>query len=248
MEINQVLKESGLNEKQANVYMALLELGTASVQLVAQKAGLKRPTTYLILEELEQKGLVGLVPQKKILYTAESPDRLIGDMNKRQEMLKRFMPDLLAIYNVKAEKPQVQLFPGQEGVHQVYDQILESGSVDFFGTIGDVQTYLAERLKEFQKLVLDGTLHARELFAPTTADKEYAKFFPNLPNYELRFVDSGISMPTDCALFKDTVALFFYKPQLFVLVIKSKDVCQSFQALYNLAWQTAIPSQQYLAK
>lgn len=248
MENNQVLEQLGLNQKQATVYMALLELGTASVQTIARKAGLKRPTTYLVLDELEAKGLVGLVPQKKTLYTAESPERLVGELSKKQELLKRFLPELLAVYNAKAEKPQVQLFPGKEGVSQVYETILASGSVDFFGTIEDVEKSQPESLKEFKRKIKDGTLSSRELFAPTDADLVYARTFPKLPNYELRFVDKGIVMPTDCALFKDHVALFFYKPEMFVLVIKSKEVYQSFRVLYDLAWQTAEPAPKYLSR
>ena len=37
----------GLSEKAAKVYVATLSLGTASIQQIARKSGLKRPTTYL---------------------------------------------------------------------------------------------------------------------------------------------------------------------------------------------------------
>ena len=52
--ITETLINLGLNEKQAKVYLALLQLGQAGVTAVAEKAGTKRPTTYLILEELRQ--------------------------------------------------------------------------------------------------------------------------------------------------------------------------------------------------
>lgn len=81
MEIVDVLKTAGLDEKEAQVYLGLLELGTASVQLIASKAGLKRPTTYLILDSLQAKGMVSIIPRaKKALYTAESPEKIIGDL------------------------------------------------------------------------------------------------------------------------------------------------------------------------
>jgi predicted transcriptional regulator len=65
MEIVDVLKTAGLDEKEAQVYLGLLELGTASVQLIASKAGLKRPTTYLILDSLQAKGMVSIIPRAK---------------------------------------------------------------------------------------------------------------------------------------------------------------------------------------
>src|SRR4051812_11252942 len=101
MDIPNVLEQIGLTSKQALVYLALLELGSASVQSIAQKAGLKRPTTYLILDELQQKGVVSLVPQKKSLFTAESPERLLSDIHRKEEVFKRFLPELLALHNHK---------------------------------------------------------------------------------------------------------------------------------------------------
>ena len=139
MEISDVLKQIGLNEKQASVYLALLELGTATVNPIATKAGIKRPTTYLVLDELQAKGLVSLVPRaKKALYTAESPEQLLGDLYKKQEMVKRFMPNMLALYNAKVDKPQVLLFEGKEAVRGVYEKILKAKMLLFFSTIRDI--------------------------------------------------------------------------------------------------------------
>ena len=50
------LQNVGLDEKTAKVYMAVLALGTSSVKTIAEKAELKRPTVYLHLDELMQKG------------------------------------------------------------------------------------------------------------------------------------------------------------------------------------------------
>ena len=52
MELYQQLKQLGLEEKQAKIYLASLELGPDTAQNIAYKASLKRPTTYVILEEL----------------------------------------------------------------------------------------------------------------------------------------------------------------------------------------------------
>src|SRR3989344_2304159 len=121
MEIPEILEKIGLNQKEAMVYMALLELGTASVESIALKAGTKRPTTYLILDELQKKGLATLIPRaKKVLYMPESPEKLISDLTRKQELVKRFLPDMLAVYNEPKDKPQVQLFSGVSGIKQVY--------------------------------------------------------------------------------------------------------------------------------
>ena len=47
-----LLTSIGFNEKTASIYLAALSLGTASIQDIAKKADIKRPTTYNYIQEL----------------------------------------------------------------------------------------------------------------------------------------------------------------------------------------------------
>jgi len=44
------LEKLGLNEKEARVYLALLELGESNIQGLSAKSSVKRTTVYDILE------------------------------------------------------------------------------------------------------------------------------------------------------------------------------------------------------
>ena len=65
METQTQLKKLGLTEKEAKLYINALELGSFSVMGIAHKSGIKRPTCYLILDELVKKGLVSIIPQRQ---------------------------------------------------------------------------------------------------------------------------------------------------------------------------------------
>ena len=52
------LQHIGLNEREAKVYLAALELGPSPVQKIAQRAGIPRATVYLVLDDLRSKGFV----------------------------------------------------------------------------------------------------------------------------------------------------------------------------------------------
>jgi sugar-specific transcriptional regulator TrmB len=242
MEITEVLNKIGLNEKEASVYLALLELGTASVQSIAQKATLKRPTTYLILDELQAKELVSVMPQsKKALFTAESPEHLINELSKRQELLKRFLPDLLALHNAKKEKPKVQLFYGKEGIGKVYDILFESPEVWFFATISDAFSIFPEMPKELMAKVRARKIKVREILTQTEQDIKYAKTIPVDEQYQIRVIPASMRFMTDNAIFGDHVVFFSYHPQIFAVMITSREVSQSLKTLYELAWQSALP-------
>lgn len=60
-----LLKEFGFKEKEAAVYLGLLELGEAKVHDIARKAKISRPTTYEILEKLAEGGFVVSLEKKR---------------------------------------------------------------------------------------------------------------------------------------------------------------------------------------
>lgn len=245
MESLEVLEKIGLNSKEASVYLALLELGTASVMSIAQKAGLKRPGTYLILDDLEVRGLVSQVPQnKKALYVAEAPEKLFSDLQKKQELLKRFLPNLEALHNQKKEKPRVQLFQGKEGMLEVYEKIYAHGEVLFYGTLGDLDRLLPQVTKEVSSRARQRKLKVREILSGTPEDMRYAKNIVLDDYYEMRFAKSGVQFLTDNAIFGNSVAFFSFNVQLFAVVITSRDVAESLRSLYAMAWESAaLPSQ-----
>lgn len=240
MELAEVLEKIGLTEKQAKVYLALLELGTASVQSIAGKADLKRPTTYLLLDELQKKALVSQVPRaKKTLFLAETPEHLLTELNRKQDLVKNFLPQLLALHNAQKEKPQVQLFTGRQGVRQIYEQIFSSNSVWFFGTTKEISKLDRKLLLEFVKRVRDQRLAVRDFLTRSPEDLAYAREAEKGENYEIRFLPAGKEFPTDSALFGEKVVFFSFSPQVFALLIKSREISHSLRSLYELAWQQA---------
>ena len=240
-----MLKNSGLNEKEASVYLALLELGTASVESIARKAGTKRPTTYLVLDDLQAKGLVSLVPRaKKALYTAESPEKLISDLNRKQELMKRYLPDLLALHNVKQEKPRVQLFEGKEAVREVYERILSAKEVEFFSTIRDIIVAYPDFPQRLNEKSIAGGIKIREFLTKSKEDIEYAKGMKHNEWFEQRFAPGAKEFLTDNCLFDGNVVFFSFQPYIFAVVIQSQGIYQSLRNLFEFAWKAAEPYEE----
>ena len=247
MEITDVLKLIGLDDKEASVYMALLELGTATVNPIATKAEIKRPTTYLILDQLQKKGLVSVVPRaKKALYTAESPEKLLGDLYKKQEMVKRFMPNMLALYNAKVDKPQVLLFEGKDAVRNVYEKILSAKEVAWFSTITDVISIYPEFPKKLNEQAMSGKVKVRELLTRTKADFDYVKSMKHGENFAQRFATSGGEFLTDNCLYDGNIVFFSFKPSVSAIQIRSQGIYKSLKTLYEFAWQASEPYEKVI--
>ncbi|PIP87390.1 hypothetical protein COW81_00380 [Candidatus Campbellbacteria bacterium CG22_combo_CG10-13_8_21_14_all_36_13] len=119
MTIQEAIESIGLSEKEARVYLALLEIGTGSAYGIAVKSGLKRPTAYVILEELAKKGVVSLIPRSsKKLYRAKNPEYLFEEMEERFIEAKNKLPEIKAKTREESFKPQVLFFEGVGGVKE----------------------------------------------------------------------------------------------------------------------------------
>ncbi len=120
------LEAVGLTEKQAKVYVAALFLGPAAVQRIAEQAEVNRATTYVILAELADMGLVSESTEgKKTVYVAEPPEaieRYLNSMEKvieeRKSELKNSLKELKEISRAEIadDAPVVRFFKGPEAI------------------------------------------------------------------------------------------------------------------------------------
>jgi len=126
------LKNLGLSEKEAKVYLAALELGSSSVQKIGRKAGVNRATTYVMIESLIKRGLVSSFEQgKKRFFAATHPSQLVRlirqkelDIQELKENLEKdLLPQLLSIHNIAGDKPKVRFFEGKAGLQAMADEL-----------------------------------------------------------------------------------------------------------------------------
>lgn len=119
------LEEVGLAEKEASVYLALLSLQTATAYEVAQHCDVKKPTVYVILEELRKKGLVLKTPHaKKTLFAAVDPLEYVQEQERRVKATYAALPKLRALG--QGSPSGVYVFNGLDGIRQALDYKFDS--------------------------------------------------------------------------------------------------------------------------
>lgn len=53
--LTNILKSFGMSQKEAEVYLALLELGSAKVSDVSKQSSVNRSSAYVVLETLKER-------------------------------------------------------------------------------------------------------------------------------------------------------------------------------------------------
>ncbi|HVY67328.1 MAG TPA: helix-turn-helix domain-containing protein [Patescibacteria group bacterium] len=134
MDIPVLLKNFGLNDKETAVYLALIELGSAPVRAVADRARVNRGTAYDILKALAGQGLVAFSEAKTRQYfTAEPPEKLLKALEEKQAALAAVagqirdgLPELKSLYAKQGGRPAFRFYEGVKGIKSILEDVLDS--------------------------------------------------------------------------------------------------------------------------
>ena len=85
MDSNRVLREIGFSEREAKVYLALLELGQTTVGPIAAKTRIQHSKVYPTLEKLIDRGLVSFIIRSKTKYFQASDPTHISNILRERE-------------------------------------------------------------------------------------------------------------------------------------------------------------------
>jgi sugar-specific transcriptional regulator TrmB len=243
MDISQALSTLGLNEKQAAVYLALLQLGKGSAYSIADKSGQKRPTTYVILGELIDKGLAERVPRaRKQLYRAVSPDQVFGALEEKLALAKEKLPELLAMTKGVDTKVSAVYFEGVKGIKQVmeYKQNEDYGKevVGFYATSHNVPKELAEYFDEWnakrqkKRITMRGIVPDHESLARfRESDARSGRTMKVIPYTEF-------SSEVAIDISERIVRIQDYK-NLQGIVIENADVAKTMKEIFEMVWKRA---------
>ncbi|HEY4513642.1 MAG TPA: helix-turn-helix domain-containing protein [Candidatus Paceibacterota bacterium] len=243
MEETQTLKQLGLSEKQAKIYLSLLRLGESPMTAIARKANLKRPTVYLIIDELIILGLCSEITKgKKKFYSATHPRRLIEMTRFRNEQAEKLVPKLIALRNT-AEKPTVQMFEGIEGIRTAYEEAFvllseEKNEGLWIGNISVLIEKFPEVLREYSALLRKLKRYkVRELIFGGEQSRLWVEEMQNRvkPNHKLKYISSEGGM-TDQLIIGNKVFFFSMNKNLFTTVIEGEEITKTQKLLFETIW------------
>jgi len=241
------LKEIGLSENEAKVYLAMLELGPATVLEISAKAEVNRPTTYVQIESLKKKGLASAQTKgKKQMFIAESPEQLDfmierekKEIEQKKDELKKILPELTNLFDVSGDKPQVRFFEGKEGLIKMPDELIRihpEEVLDFASTEAILKIF-PDHVKKYSSRRVKKGIKAKVIYTDTKGavlkrhDEEMLR--------EAKYVSPDIfPFKSDITIYTDNIAISALEGKAVGVIITHKELANSFRALFNLLWQS----------
>jgi predicted transcriptional regulator len=248
------IEELGLSNKEARVYVACLKTGAASVQRIADQSGIKRVTTYVILESLVGLGLVSqAIKGKKTLFIAEDPTNLRRILEKREQELaeqkvnfEQALPGLLGLKLLPQETPNVKFYNSVDGIKGIMKTFLASHKQDAEGGIYGISNVdqlhvLFPEIKssDGNPARLDLDLHSRIIY--TAVEGPIYKATDKLRNRESRWVPGDkFPLTSDISIVGNhIIMLSLTGAQPIGITIESREIAQGLIGFFELAWQAA---------
>lgn len=156
MQLNSNIKENLLNigfkEKEALVYLYLLETGGAYPSSIAKDIKINRTTVYQILNTLSVRGFVSEIEKKKkLFYYPESANKFLRALKEsvyvaenNYEKAQKVFPLIEGLLKTNDFKPKVTFYEGKSEVINAYlDQIDGKGNFELLAFAN------TDKLKDF---------------------------------------------------------------------------------------------------
>lgn len=238
------LTDLGLSNKEAAVYVFLLERGSAFAgSKIARALSLHRQYVYTALQTLIKLELVEEVPTgARIRYRAMPPEYLTRHAQMQLDQAKRLVRELDHISAVGAE----QAFEVYRGVRQVMEfeenfvhnlsddetQYIIGGGAEAF------VTFFGEQYEELSRTAHRRSLHTQYIGSPKERAwleraQQANKYFTyrTLPSFPTTIVQTVVRL--------GTVTFYSFAHPPLVYVVKSPIVAENYKAYFNMLWNMA---------
>lgn len=240
--IRKLLERIGLDDREAEVYLALLPLTSARASDIAKASKQSRSHTYLILRSLRDKGLVSEVEKGKVIeFAPEPPNRLMAYLQDREEEMRRLqvlteraLPQLETLSTTLDGQPRVTFLTGLEGMKRVYRDALMG---EFRGIFNAESMYNLFQDNVFIKLFgKDVYLRGKDLLVDNEAAARYTKEIPQHDEYHIKLFPKEMAFTSDTLIYGDTICLFAYDDERTIVRIENRNLANTFRAWHEMMW------------
>jgi len=234
------LKNIGLTDKEARVYIACLEAGSNVVSKIGKLAGLNRVTAYDILEKLKEKGFVNFLTKNNLKYfSATDPEIIVAETQRKTQNLKSILPDLKRLKGDTVH-PHIQYFEGVDGIKTIYaDTLISKTEILNYANSREIRNFWPDYDKEYvekrakKKIFLKGIAPNDKWGKQVhTDDKKYFR--------EIRLIDpKRFDFTNEINIYDDKVAIASFSSELIGMIIESKEIANTQRAIFKMAWEFA---------
>lgn len=240
--ILQTLSDIGLNDQEASTYLSMLSLGPTSVILISRSTGLKRTTTYHVLDSLVQRGLVVLeMNGLKKNFVALHPEKLHTILKSQVLKFETQLEELVSLYNNRTTNLGIRTHLGINAVKHIYEDILDEVNIgsEYLVVSDDQQWFDLDRkfFEHFTEKRSKLKLSIRLLLRDSPTARNHKKFERNF-NEKIKIFPANLPFSTNIIITKNKLVLHQLTEPVHAIVIDTKTVIDAHKTMFEMLWNS----------
>ena len=246
MDLELAMHQLGIRGKLYSAYLAALELGEATVNQIATRAGLGRTTAYSVIERLQEEGLVVLVDRNdKRFVVPEDPTVLLRRLEARQRTLADLMPELQSLYNRARHKPEIKFYDGKDAVRTVLWDTLTARSKQLRGVLSAAQLLESVGREDMERYIQKRVDCGIRLQVLRSSSQDIDRLWPGVDAQlrELRYAPEHIALAMTTYVYDDKVVMLSSKREDYGMIIRSQDFAALYAAMFDGLWAISTPQE-----
>ncbi len=229
-----ILENAGLSKGEIEVYLTLLKIGSSRVSKISQDTGRHRTNIYDTLKKLQEKGLASCtIKDNAQFYSASDPDKILSYFTEREKDIRSILPELKSYTSMSRSESVVEIYQGKEGLKLMFEDILKEGK-DYlvFEEEGYIQKVLPQYVPQINNRLNDAKIRVKVLTKdPSKISKRSLMKIRSFPHF--------ISFPAATLVYGNKVAILVWDEPYHAILIRSKQVADSYRNFFNLLWKEA---------
>ncbi len=235
MEIENILRRIGLTGNEARVYIELLKGGSTSANNLAKKISFDRSLTYQILNNLIQKGLANHILKEKIHYfEASAPENLLNSIKEKERLAITIIPNLKSLEKIEKTEREVKIYEGKNGLRVLFTELLNEKNINIFGATGKSYEILKFEMPHLIKEVEEKGLRGKMISNLSFKNHPITK----IKGIRVKYLEKERSQATTI-IYDDKVSIHLLKDKPLIIIIKNKDISDTYKNYFNLLWKIA---------
>ncbi len=235
------LRNIGFNDKEAKVYLALLQLGPTDAKSISLKSGIKKPTTYVILDDLRQKDAVLFLPNaKKKLFAAKDPDEIFETAQKKVKRAGANIPLLRELAHKAKDSAMVTYYEGKSGYAQAMKykekEVIQSGEMlCYFASVDKVPPTMLASVNALMTRLKNNNVRMRA-FASDNKNLEKYRKEDKEHNRETKILPPEIYKAYSSIDINDSFVRFVLFGEEKFVIIDNVEIARIMKQIFEMNW------------
>ncbi|KKR05472.1 MAG: Sugar-specific transcriptional regulator TrmB [Candidatus Peregrinibacteria bacterium GW2011_GWC2_39_14] len=243
--MDQLFKNLGLNKKETETFLKMLELGAQPASIIAKHINFPRSSTYLILENLKALNLIEEFKRAGIKYFKCIPIKNISNVLKAKqskiehtlEILAKEIPTLESLENKLSITPKINFFEGHDAVMNVYENVLKEKEFYTIFNPKIVKKIMPIYVQKAAETIKKEKLNVKELIADCKEAKEYIKAYKSA-NHQIKILPNTMQFDSDTIICDDHIFMISYgEKDISAVGIYNKSLAQTQKTIFEQLWR-----------